>query len=54
MSALSNYPTTLVQCILVKGEVSREFGVKSKASKRFFYQQKPKSIAQICCKLSPQ
>ena len=39
----------------LKGEVSREFGVISKTPKRiFFNQQKPKRIAQICCKLSPQ
>ena len=37
----------------LKGEVSREFGVISKTPKRF-YQQKPKSVAQICCRLSPQ
>ena len=35
MSSLANYPTTLVQCILIKGEVSWEFGVISKASKHF-------------------
>ena len=37
----------------LEGEVSWEFGVISKTPKRF-YQQKPKSVSQICCRLSPQ
>ena len=40
--------------VLVRGEISREPGVISKISKTFLYQQKPKRIVQIYCRLSPQ
>ena len=39
--------------VLVRGEISREPGVISKISKTFLYQQKPKRIVQIYCRLSP-
>ena len=40
--------------LYIKGELSREFGGISQTPKTFFYQQKPKSIAHIWCRMSHQ